>query len=102
MVLHCRDAWEDCLAILEEHWRDSGLGGIFHCFTGTIEEARRGIEMGFLVSFAGNVTYPKAQNLREVGSELAAGVVADRDRFAVPGAAGAAGAAQRARISSRR
>ena len=69
-VLHCRDAWEDCLAILEEHWRGAGLGGIFHCFTGTIEQARSGIEMGFLVSFAGNVTYPKAQNLREVAASL--------------------------------
>jgi TatD DNase family protein len=70
VVLHCRDAWEDCLAILEQHWRDAGLGGIFHCFTGTLEQARRGIDMGFLVSFAGNVTYPKAQNLREVAGSV--------------------------------
>lgn len=68
IVLHCRDAWEDCLAILERHWRGAGLGGIFHCFTGTIEQARRGIDLGFLVSFAGNVTYPKAQNLRDVAA----------------------------------
>jgi len=70
VIIHCREAWEDCLGILARHWRSSGLGGIFHCFTGTIEEARRGIEMGFLVSFAGNSTYPKAQNLREVASAL--------------------------------
>jgi len=70
VVLHCRDAWEDCLAILEQHWRDAGLGGIFHCFTGTLEQARRGIDMGFLVSFAGNVTYPKAQNLRDVARSV--------------------------------
>ena len=68
VVLHCRDAWQDCLTILEQHWRGSGLGGIFHCFTGTLEQARRGIDMGFLVSFAGNVTYPKAQNLRDVAA----------------------------------
>ncbi len=48
----------------------SGLGGIFHCFTGTLEEARRGIEMGFMISFAGNVTYPKTQHLRDVAREL--------------------------------
>src|SRR3979490_3378021 len=48
----------------------SGLGGIFHCYAGTIEEARRGMEMGFLVSFAGNVTYPKAQNLRDVARQI--------------------------------
>jgi len=70
VVIHCRDAWDDCLAILESDWRATGLGGIFHCFTGTLEEARRGIEMGFMVSFAGNVTYPKEQNLRDVAREL--------------------------------
>src|SRR5579864_5378248 len=70
VIIHCRDAWPDCLAILEKHWRSSGLGGIFHCFSGTLEEAQRGREMGFLISFAGNVTYPKAQNLREVAAAL--------------------------------
>jgi TatD DNase family protein len=70
VVIHCREAWTDCLAILEQDWRSSGLGGILHCFTGTLEEARQGIEMGFMVSFAGNATYPKAQNLRDVAREL--------------------------------
>jgi TatD DNase family protein len=70
IVIHCREAWPDCLAILEEDWRASGLGGILHCFSGTLEEARRGLEMGFLVSFAGNMTYPKAQNLRDVAAAL--------------------------------
>jgi TatD DNase family protein len=70
IVIHCRDAWPDCLAILEECWVSSGLGGIMHCFSGTLEDARRSLEMGFLVSFAGNVTYPKAQNLREVAREV--------------------------------
>ena len=68
IVIHCRDAWTDCLKILDQDWRSSGLGGIFHCFAGTIEEARYGMDMGFLVSFAGNVTYPKAQNLRDVAA----------------------------------
>ena len=70
IVIHCRDAWADCLAILEEAWRSSGLGGIMHCFTGNFEEAQRSLAMGFVVSFAGNVTYPKAQNLRDVAREL--------------------------------
>jgi len=70
IIIHCREAWPDCLEILDRHWRSSGLGGIFHCFSGTLDEARRGIEMGFLVSFAGNSTYPKAQNLRDVASTL--------------------------------
>ncbi len=70
IIIHCREAWEDCLTILEREWRSAGLGGILHCFTGTLEEARKGIEMGFLVSFAGNLTFPKAQNLRDVAREL--------------------------------
>jgi TatD DNase family protein len=70
IIIHCREAWPDCLVTLEQHWRTSALGGIFHCFSGTLEEARRGVEMGFLVSFAGNATYPKAQNLRDVAAAL--------------------------------
>jgi TatD DNase family protein len=70
VILHCRDAWSDCLPALETHWRSSGLGGIFHCFTGTLDDAQRGIDMGFLVSFAGNVTFPKAQTLRDVAAAL--------------------------------
>lgn len=70
IVIHCRDAWPDCLAILEEDWASSGLGGIFHCFTATMEEARRGLDMGFMVSFAGNFTYPKMRHLHDVAREL--------------------------------
>ncbi len=70
VVIHCRDAWDDCLAILDQGWRSTGLGGIFHCFTGNADEARRGMEMGFMISFAGNVTYPKMQHLRDVSREI--------------------------------
>jgi len=70
IIIHCRDAWADCLEMIEEHWRSSGLGGILHCFTSTLEDARQGIEMGFLVSFAGNSTYSKTQNLRDVAKAL--------------------------------
>ncbi len=70
IVIHCRDAWSDCLAILEESWRSSGLGGILHCFTGSLEDAKQGVEMGFMVSFAGNVTYPKMESLRQIARDL--------------------------------
>ena len=70
IVIHCRDAWSDCLNLLEGHWKPTGIGGILHCFSGTLEDARRGVDMGFLISFAGNLTYPKAQNLREVSKAL--------------------------------
>lgn len=70
VIIHCRDAWPECLEILDNDWRSSGLGGIFHCFTGTLAEARQGIEMGFLVSFSANITYPKMTPLREVAAAL--------------------------------
>ena len=70
IIIHCRDAWSDCLNILNEVWRPTGLGGILHCFSSTLEDARRGIEMGFMISFAGNSTYPKAQNLRDIAKAL--------------------------------
>ena len=70
IIIHCRDAWPDCLAIIEELWRPTGLGGILHCFTGTIDEARRGLDAGFMISFAGNSTYPKTQHLRDVAKEI--------------------------------
>jgi TatD DNase family protein len=70
LIIHCRDAWSDCLDILDEYWKPTGLGGILHCFTSTIEDARRGVDMGFMVSFTGNLTYPKAQNIRDVAKDL--------------------------------
>ncbi|MGB7024732.1 MAG: TatD family hydrolase [Candidatus Acidiferrales bacterium] len=70
VIIHCRDGWPDCLRILEEDWRPSGLGGIFHCFTGTLAEAQQGIEMGFVVSFSANITYPKMAHLRDTAAAL--------------------------------
>lgn len=72
VVIHCREAWEDVLRILEADWKLTGFGGVLHCFTGTLADARRALEMGFLISFAGNLTYPKAGNLREVAKVLPA------------------------------
>jgi TatD DNase family protein len=71
IIIHCRpsdnseNAWTDCLSLIAEHWTPSGLGGILHCFTGTVEHVRRGLDLGFMVSFAGNITFPKAQNIRD-------------------------------------
>jgi TatD DNase family protein len=70
MIIHCRDAWPECMTMLEEQWRPKGLGGILHCFSSTLEDAQRGLDMGFMISFAGNSTYPKAQNLRDVAKAL--------------------------------
>jgi TatD DNase family protein len=76
ILIHCRpkdghtDAWEDLFRILQEHWTRTGLGGIMHCFGGGWEQAQRSLDIGFLVSFAGNITYPKAQPLRDVAARM--------------------------------
>jgi TatD DNase family protein len=59
------DAWEDLLALIGEHWTSTGLGGIMHCFSGRVEQAERSLAAGFHLSFAGNLTYPKSQAIRE-------------------------------------
>jgi len=58
------------MKMLQEHWAPSGLGGILHCFTGTWAHAQRALDMGFMISFAGNVTFPKAQQIREAAKQV--------------------------------
>jgi len=76
IVIHCRpsegseNAWDDCLGMIEQHWQPSGLGGVLHCFTGTWAHARRALDMGFMISFAGNVTFPKAQQIRDAAKDV--------------------------------
>jgi TatD DNase family protein len=76
IVIHCRpsdgsdNAWEDCLQLIHDQWAPKGLGGILHCFTGTWAHARRALDMGFLISFAGNLTFPKAQQIRDAAGEV--------------------------------
>jgi TatD DNase family protein len=78
IIIHCRpsdnsnseDAWDDCLQLIDQHWRPSGLGGILHCFTGSIAHAQRALDMGFMISFAGNITFPKAQPIRDAANMI--------------------------------
>jgi TatD DNase family protein len=62
------DAWEDLLALIDEHWTPHALGGIMHCFSGTVDQAERSLAAGFHLSFAGNLTYPKAQGIRDAAA----------------------------------
>lgn len=62
------NAWEDLFRLLREHWASTGLGGVLHCFTGTVDHARAALDLGFVISFAGNITYPKAQNIRDAAA----------------------------------
>ncbi len=66
VVIHTREATEDTLALL------SGTGGrargVLHCFTGTRDEARRALDLGFYISISGIVTFPRSDTVREVGA----------------------------------
>jgi len=76
IVIHCRpsdnseNAWEDCLQLIQKQWAAKGIGGILHCFTGSWPHAKRALDMGFMISFAGNVTFPKAQQIRDAAAEV--------------------------------
>ncbi|HWY68239.1 MAG TPA: TatD family hydrolase [Terriglobales bacterium] len=72
IIIHCRpsdnseNAWDDTLHLIHEHWASTGFGGVLHCFTGEQKHAKAALDMGFMISFSGNVTFPKAENIREV------------------------------------
>jgi TatD DNase family protein len=65
VIIHDRDAHEQVLKILREE-NASEVGGVFHCFSGDLSMARECLEMGFLVSIPGTVTFPGNESLREV------------------------------------
>jgi TatD DNase family protein len=65
VVIHCRDAHADTLAILAEG-RVGEVGGLMHCFSGDVAVARRCLDLGLTISLAGPVTYPSARALPEV------------------------------------
>ena len=73
------NAWEDFFRLLNQHWRSTGLGGILHCFTGEEHHARAALDMGFMISFAGNVTYPKARISRSRENHAAGRMLIETD-----------------------
>lgn len=69
IVIHTREAWEDTFRILEQHYTGATAGGIMHCFSGGPAEAERSLALGFHLSFAGVVTFPKALDLQLAAKE---------------------------------
>ncbi len=69
VIIHDREAHEDTLRILSEEWSPD-LGGVMHCFSGDPDMAKKVIEMGFSISIAGPVTFPKAEALRETVKQI--------------------------------
>ncbi len=70
VVIHSRDADDDTITILLEELSDYPPAGVLHCFGGTLAMAQAAIALGFYTSFAGNLTFKKAENLRKVAVEL--------------------------------
>ena len=62
VIIHTREATDDTFAILKN---EGDVRGVFHCFTGDTAMARRALDIGFYLSFAGIVTFPKAGDLRD-------------------------------------
>lgn len=65
IIIHSRDADDETVEILTDECSYDGFRGIMHCFGGTPQMAEGLMKIGFLISFAGNVTFKKAENLRE-------------------------------------
>jgi len=73
IIIHCRDANDDVVSILKDYYDDpNGRSGIFHCFAGDQKLADAALNMGFYISFAGTVTFKKADDLREVAKTVPA------------------------------
>jgi TatD DNase family protein len=71
LVIHTRSASDDTIAILKEEGEDGSpgaAGGVFHCFTETAAVARAALDLGFMVSFSGILTFKNAQDLRDVAA----------------------------------
>lgn len=66
IILHNRDSFDDMIALLREHAQ--GVTGVFHCFIGDKAMARQALDLGFYLSFAGPVTYPRNAELAEVAT----------------------------------
>lgn len=70
VIIHTREADEDTIEILRSSYGQNTRGGIMHCFGGSLELAQTAIELGFLISFSGNVTFRKADEIRTVAAQL--------------------------------
>lgn len=71
LVIHTRAAQEDTMRILKEEGEDGSAGsagGVFHCFTESMEVAKQALDLGFYISFSGIVTFKNAQYLRDVAA----------------------------------
>jgi TatD DNase family protein len=70
VVIHTREAESETIDILQSEYEGAQRRGVFHCFSGSMELAQRAIEIGFMISFSGIVTFKKADELRAVAKQV--------------------------------
>jgi TatD DNase family protein len=66
IVVHMRESFQDIYSTLKKYQNSSKLTGVIHCFTGTLEEAFKFLDLGFYISFSGIITFKSAGDLRTV------------------------------------
>jgi len=71
LIIHMRDSAEDTLAVLADE-KASEVGGVMHCYVEDIDSAKKAIDMGFMISFSGIVTFRNAANLQQVAQQIPA------------------------------
>jgi len=69
LVVHVREAYPEALEVLRREKADE-CGGVIHCFSGNLEQAAAAIDLGFFISFAGPLTFPRNAALRETAAAL--------------------------------
>lgn len=72
VIIHCREAVDDCLAIMSSY---AGISAVFHCFTGTAEEAKRIFDAGHFIGFTGVVTFRNGEPLRQIAAHAPVGQI---------------------------
>jgi len=76
LVVHCRDAWDECVRVLEEEGMAGGDARVvLHCYSGDLDTTRRTVANGWFHSFAGNVTFSSAAPLREAAALVPDGLL---------------------------
>ena len=70
LIVHTRDAEEDTAEILGAATKQGGVSGVLHCFTGSLELARKALDFGFYVSMSGIVTFKNARELQETAKQI--------------------------------
>ena len=70
VIIHTREAESETIEILRSEYGGAKRGGIFHCFSGSQELAQAALDLGFMISFSGILTFKKADDLREVAKHV--------------------------------